>query len=61
MPKTKRHSKPVTLTMRPIFREKANTIMDTTGEKISELVRRLINEEHERRSIVKLNKTIHPK
>jgi len=42
-------SEPVTITMRPIYFQKAEEIMAKTGEKISELLRRLINEEYERR------------
>lgn len=46
-------SKPVTITMRPVYRKKANEIMARTGEKISELTRRLIREEWERRNLKK--------
>lgn len=41
-------SEPVTITMLPVFHKKAKAIMDHTGEKISELIRRLIREEWER-------------
>lgn len=49
MPKTKRLSPPVTLTMRPSYFQKADAIMKVTGETISQLTRRLIQEEWERR------------
>lgn len=49
--RTAEASRPVTLTMRPSFFKKADEIMAVTGEKISELTRRLIHEEYERRIV----------
>lgn len=59
--KPKRLSEPVTLTMRPMYYDKADAIMERTGEKLSELVRRLINDEYDRKVPVKPIKLIQPK
>lgn len=48
MAKPKRLSLPVTLTMRPSYFQKADAIMEVTGETLSQLTRRLIFEEWER-------------